>query len=188
VQLGEQSEGSRAKPPTSSLFKSMDPATVALEDALRLLSLPRVVGAHPEDDVEIVAANGRYGPYLKKGSDTRSLDSEEQLFTVTVEDAVSLFAQPKRRGRSAAVLKELGDDPTTGKPVALKEGRYGPYVTDGETNASLPKGENPDALTHEQAVELLAAKRAQGPSPRRKSSKKATRKKTTRKKRTSPKR
>ncbi|MFP5352787.1 MAG: type I DNA topoisomerase [Actinomycetota bacterium] len=184
VQLGELEEGSKKKPPTASLFQTMDPATVTLDEALRLLSLPRVVGTDPADGQEIQALNGRYGPYLKKDKDTRSLESEEQLFTVTLEEALALFAQPKRgRGRTAAPpLKELGDDPVTGEPIVVKSGRYGPYVTDGTTNASLPKGASPDTITKERAAEMLAEKRAAGPAkPRRK---KTTKKKTSRKKTT----
>jgi len=182
VQLGEIEDGSKKKPPTASLFQTMDPATVTLEDALTLLSLPRVVGVDPADGEEIHALNGRYGPYLKKDKDTRSLESEQQLFTVTLEEALALFAQPKRgRGRAAAPpLKELGDDPATGEPIVVKSGRYGPYVTDGTTNASLPKGTSPETITPERAAEMLAEKRAAGPAkPKRK---KTTKKKTARKK------
>jgi DNA topoisomerase-1 len=158
----------------------MDPATVTLEDALRLLSLPRVVGTDPADGQEITALNGRFGPYLKKDNDTRSLDTESQIFSITLEGALALFAQPKkgRRRAQAAVIKEFGPDPATQAPMVLKEGRYGPYVTDGETNASLPRGESPADLTPERAADLLAEKRAKGPR------KKTTRKKTTRKKTT----
>ncbi|MQB01491.1 MAG: type I DNA topoisomerase [Actinobacteria bacterium] len=183
VQLGEMEEGAKEKPRTSSLFQDMDPATVTLEDALRLLSLPRVVGTDPEDGEEITALNGRFGPYLKKGKDTRSLDMESQIFSVTLDEALALFAQPKkgRRRAQAAAIKEFGADPATQAPMVLKEGRYGPYVTDGETNASLPRGESPADLTPERAADLLAEKRAKG---RRKKStrKKTTRKKTTRRK------
>lgn len=183
VQVGELQEGSKEKPPTASLFKSMDPATVTLEDAVRLLSLPRAVGTDPSDGTVIEAQNGRYGPYLRKGKDTRSLETEEQIFSVTLDEAVRLFAQPKRgRTRAAAVVKELGEDPATGKALELREGRYGPYVTDGETNASLPRGESPADIILERAVELVAEKRAKGPSKRTRSRKKTTRKKTTRKK------
>jgi DNA topoisomerase I len=139
----------------------MSPETVTLEDALRLLSLPRVVG---ELDGEPVSAqNGRYGPYIKRGSESRSLENEEQLFTVTLEQAQALLAEPpRRRGRGSArgPLKELGTDPASGRPIVLREGRFGPYVTDGETNASLRRGDTPDALTPERAVELLAERRA----------------------------
>jgi DNA topoisomerase I len=187
VQLGEMVEGSKAKPPTASLFSTMDPSTLTLEDALRLLQLPRVVGTDPSDGEEIQALNGRYGPYLKKGKDTRSLDSEEQLFSVSVEDALALFAQPKKgRRASAAPLKELGPDPATGDELVVKNGRYGPYVTDGTTNASLPRNETPETITLERAAEMLAEKRAAGPAKPR--AKKTTRKKTTQKKTTQKKR
>lgn len=183
VQRGEMEEGSKTKPATASLFGTMDPATLSLEEALRLLQLPRTVGVDPADGEEIQALNGRYGPYLKKGKDTRSIEGEEKLFTVTLEEALALFAQPKQgRGRTAAPpLKELGPDPTTGDDIVVKSGRYGPYVTDGTTNASLRKGQDPDTMTLEAAAEMLAEKRAAGPSkPRGK--KKTTKKKTTRKK------
>ncbi len=179
IQLGELEEGSKTKPKTASLFKTMDPKSVTFEDALKLLGIPRTVGVDAEG-VEIQALNGRFGPYLKKGEDTRSLETEEQIFSVTTEEALALFAQPKTRGRrTQAVLKELGNDPATTKPMVIKDGRYGPYVTDGETNASLPRGSSPDQITPERAAEMLADKRAAGPSPKRK---KATRKKSTKKK------
>ncbi|HMC42380.1 MAG TPA: type I DNA topoisomerase [Acidimicrobiales bacterium] len=169
VQLGEAVENGKTRPRTASLFKSMSPDTVTLDDALRLLSLPRVVGADPADGQEIVAQNGRYGPYLKKGSDTRSLASEEALLSITLEETLALFAQPKRgRGRTAqAPLKELGPDPETGRPMVVRDGRFGPYVTDGEVNASLRTGDDVDTLTPERAAELLAERRAAGPSKRR---------------------
>ncbi|MGH3797328.1 MAG: type I DNA topoisomerase [Pseudonocardiaceae bacterium] len=158
------------KPRTGSLFKSMSVDTVTLEDALRLLSLPRVVGADPETGQEITAQNGRYGPYLKKGTDSRSLSEEGQIFTVTLEAALKIYAEPKRRGRQAAAkppLRELGTDPVSGKPMVVKDGRFGPYVTDGELNASLRKSDSVEALTDERAAELLAEKRAKGPAPKR---------------------
>ena len=158
------------KPRTASLFKSMDPTAITLDDALRLLTLPRVVGVDPVDGREIVASNGRYGPYLKKDNDTRSLDSEDQLFSVNLDDALALFAQPKtRRGRgaSAAPLREFGDDPVSAKPIVLKEGRFGPYVTDGTTNASLRKGDTVEGMTPERAQELLAERRSAPPRPGR---------------------
>src|SRR5262245_62013601 len=149
----------------------MDPASLSLADAVRLLSLPRTVGADPASGEEIVALNGRYGPYLKRGDDTRSLASENELFTVTVDAAVALFAEPKRRGRQAAAapLRELGPDPVSGKPMVVKDGRYGPYVTDGETNASLRSrdGDTVEGLTVERAADLLQARRDAGPSQRR---------------------
>ena len=170
VQLGEVVEGAKEKPPTSSLFKTMNLETVTLDDALRLLTLPRVVGVDPADGQEITAQNGRYGPYLKKGNDSRSLESEDDLFGVTLDDALKLFAEPKRRrgqGRAAPPLRELGDDPVSGKPMVLKEGRFGPYVTDGETNASLRKGDSVEGITTERAAELLADRRAREPAPKR---------------------
>ncbi len=163
VQLGEQEEGSKQKPKRASLFKTMDPAEITLEDALQLLALPRLVGTDPDDGEEIYALNGRYGPYLKKGSETRSLESEEQILTISLDEAVALLRQPKRRRGSraaAAPLRELGTDPVSGKPVVVKEGRYGPYVTDGEVNASLRKGDSVESITLERAAELLAARRA----------------------------
>ena len=169
VQVGDIEEGSKKKPPTASLFKDMDATTITLEDALRLLSLPRVVGIDPSDGEEIHAMNGRYGPYIKKGEETRSLDTEEQIFSITQDEALVLLAQPKRSRRGAAtVLKELGEDPETKTSMSLKEGRYGPYVTDGTTNASLPRGEAPEEITTDRAAQLLAEKRAKGPAkPRR---------------------
>jgi DNA topoisomerase-1 len=154
-------EGSEEKPRTASLFASMSPATVTIDEALRLLSLPRVVGELEGEPV--TAQNGRYGPYIKRGEESRSLESDEQLFTVTLEDAVALLAQPpRRRGRRAAKapLKELGSDAASGKPIVVKDGRFGPYVTDGDTNASLRRGDTPDGITLERAVELLAERRA----------------------------
>lgn len=155
-------EGSEAKPRTASLFTSMSPEAVSLEDALRLLSLPRVIGELDGEDV--VAQNGRYGPYVKKGSESRSLESEEQLFTVTLEQAQVLLAEPPRRrarkGARKAPLKELGVDPGSGRPIVVKDGRFGPYVTDGETNASLRRGDTPESVTLERASELLAERRA----------------------------
>jgi len=138
--------------------------TVTLEQALRLLSLPRVVGAD-EDGEEITAQNGRFGPYLKKGSDSRSLETEEQMFTITLDEAKAIYAQPKQRGRRAAVppLAEFGADPTSERPVVVKDGRFGPYVTDGETNVTVPRSVSLETLTKEHAYSLLAEKRALGP-------------------------
>ena len=170
TELAEDDAPASAKPRTASLLKTMDLDSVTLDDALRLLSLPRTLG---EIDGETVTAqNGRYGPYLKKGSDSRSLESEEQMFTVTLDQAKELFAQPKPRGRAgraaaAPPLRELGDDTESGKPIVLREGRFGPYVTDGETNASLRKGDAPESITLQRAVELLAERRAAAPAPRR---------------------
>jgi DNA topoisomerase I len=154
-------EGAETKPRTASLFSSMSPETVTLDDALRLLTLPRVVGTLDGEDV--TAQNGRYGPYVKKGSESRSLESEEQLFTITLDDAKALLAQPpRRRGRGAAKgpLRELGEDPSTGRKIVVRDGRFGPYVTDGETNASLRKGDSVEGVTPERASELLAERRA----------------------------
>ncbi|MFC7451300.1 type I DNA topoisomerase [Rhodococcus daqingensis] len=173
------------KPRTGSLLKTMDVATVTLEDALRLLSLPRVVGVDPESKEEITAQNGRYGPYLKKGTDSRSLENEEQMFTVTLEDALKIYAEPKRRGRTGAAtppLRELGKDSATDKPMVIKDGRFGPYVTDGETNASLRKDDDVATITDERASELLADRRARGPVKKKAAAKKAPAKKAAAKK------
>jgi DNA topoisomerase-1 len=160
VQLGEQEEGSKQKPKRASLFKTMDLDELGLDDALKLLSLPRTVGTD-EHDVEILALNGRYGPYIQRGDDRRSLESEDQLFTLTVEEARKLLAEPpRRRGQTrSSELKELGEDPVSGNTVTVKSGRYGPYVTDGEVNASLRKGDSPEKITIERAAELLQARR-----------------------------
>jgi len=168
VQRGEVTDGG-AKPVTASLFKQMLIESVTLEQALHLLELPRVVGAHPETGEEIVAANGRYGPYLRMGKDSRSLASEEALFEVTLEEAVRLFAQPKPRrfGAAASAGTELGPDPETGATITLRQGRFGPYVTDGTTNASLRRGDDPESLDLARAGELLAERRAAGPRPPR---------------------
>lgn len=173
------------KPRTASLFKSMSLDTVTLEDALKLMSLPRVVGADAEG-VEITAQNGRYGPYLKKGTDSRSIETEEQLFNITLEEALAIYAQPKQRGRAAAKppLKELGEDPVSGKPVVVKDGRFGAYVTDGETNATLRAADSVEDITPERGYELLAEKRAKGPAKKtaKKAAKKAPAKKAAAKK------
>lgn len=153
------------KPRTGSLFKSMSIDTVDLETALRLLNLPRTVGVDPESGAEILAANGRYGPYLKKGTDTRSLPTEESIFEIDVAGAGELFAQPKFANRRAsAALKEFDADPESGKPIKVKDGRFGPYVTDGTTNATIPRSESVDDIDFDRAVELLAEKRAKGPA------------------------
>jgi DNA topoisomerase I len=165
-------EDSKDKPRTASLLKSMALDTVTLDDALRLLSLPRTLGEL--DGEPVTAQNGRYGPYVKKGTDSRSLESEDQLFTLTLAEAKEMFAQPKARGRGARAtappLRELGADPATGKPMVIKDGRFGPYVTDGETNASLRKGDEVAAITDQRAAELLADRRTAPPSPRRRAS------------------
>ncbi len=156
-------EDATEKPKTASLFKTMTPDTVTLEQALELLSLPRTLG---EDGGEqVIATNGRYGPYVKRGTESRSLEAEEQLFTIELPDALTLLAQPKQRGRAAAKppLKQLSADPVSGKPMVVKEGRFGPYVTDGETNASLRAGDTPEGLTDARGAELLADRRARGP-------------------------
>jgi DNA topoisomerase-1 len=165
VQLGEQEEGSKKKPKRASLFKTMTPDTITLDEALMLLSLPRVVG-QDADGKDIVASPGRFGPYIKRGEDTRSLKEESQLLTITLEEALELLATPKRgRGGAAAEpLAELGPHPDNGATIKLMPGRYGPYVTDGTTNASLPKDADPAATTLEQAVDLLRARAAAGPA------------------------
>ncbi|EST27173.1 type I DNA topoisomerase [Streptomyces niveus] len=170
------------KPRTASLFKSMSLDTVTLADALKLMSLPRVVGTDAEG-VEVTAQNGRYGPYLKKGTDSRSLTSEDQLFDITLDEALAIYAQPKQRGRAAAKppLKELGTDPVSGSPVVVKDGRFGAYVTDGETNATLRTDDSVEEITPERGYELLAEKRAKGPA-KKKTAKKAPAKKATAKK------
>ncbi len=170
------------KPRTGSLLRTMDLETVTLDDALKLLSLPRVVGVDPNSNEEITAQNGRYGPYLKRGTDSRSLATEEQMFTIDLDEALKIYAEPKRRGRQAAAappLRELGTDPVSGKPMVIKDGRFGPYVTDGETNASLRKGDDVMSVTDERASELLADRRARGPAKKaaRKTTKKAPAKK-----------
>lgn len=172
------------KPRTGSLLKSQSLQTVTLDDALALLSLPRVVGTDPETGVEITAQNGRYGPYLKRGTDSRTLPSEEAIFSTTLEEALAIYAQPKRgRGATATPpLRELGADPTSGKPIVVKDGRFGAYVTDGETNRTLPRDVTPESITPEQAVELLAEKRAQGPKKKPAARKAAPRKKAAAKK------
>ncbi len=173
-----------AKARTGSLFQSMSVETVTLEQALELMSLPRVVGTDA-DGVEITAQNGRYGPYLKKGTDSRSLTSEDQIFSITLDEALAIYAQPKQRGRAAAKppLKELGPDPVSGQPMLIKDGRFGAYVTDGELNATLRRDDSIETITAERAAELLAEKRAKGPAPKKKApAKKAAAKKAPAKK------
>ena len=207
---GTRSKAAAApKPKMASLFKTMTPETLTLEDALKLLSLPREVGTVEETNAEtgevsqavIAANNGRYGPYLTKTgadgkSETRSLGSEDEIFTVDLEKAKELFAQPKYgrgRGRGAAKppLRELGPDPETGKAVTIKDGFYGAYITDGETNRTLPKQYTPESIDPAEAFRLLAEKRAAGPTKRRTrrtaSSKSSTAKKTTTRKTTTKK-
>ena len=175
------------KPRTASLFKTMSIETASLGDALKLLSLPRVVGKDPESGTEITAQNGRYGPYLKKGTDSRSLESEDQIFSLTLEQALEIYAQPKtRRGRTAKPpLKELGTDPNSGKPVVIKDGRFGPYITDGTTNVTVPRASTVEDIDADQAYTLLAEKRAKGPAKKRgtrKTTKKTAAKKSAAKK------
>jgi DNA topoisomerase-1 len=183
VQLGDaETLPAGEKPKMASLFKTMSPDAVDMADALRLLSLPRMVGVDPGTGEEITAQNGRYGPYLKRGKETRSLDNEDQIFTVTLDEAVERLAAPKygpgsRRSPAAATLRELGDDPVTGKPLVVRSGRFGPYVTDGEANASLRRDDDVDELTLERASDLLAERRAKGPARPRRTTKKASAKK-----------
>jgi DNA topoisomerase-1 len=165
------SANTAAKPRTASLLKSMDLDSVTLDEAIRLLTLPRTLGEIEGEAVTV--QNGRYGPYVKQGSESRSLESEDQMFTITMDEAKALLAQPKPRGRAARAaaappLRELGEDSATGKPIVLREGRFGPYVTDGETNASLRKGDTVESITPQRAIELLADRRAAAPAPKRK--------------------
>ncbi|MGQ0847369.1 MAG: type I DNA topoisomerase [Sporichthyaceae bacterium] len=164
----------KEKPRTASLFKAMDLESITIDDAMALLTLPRTLGE--VDGEPVLASNGRYGPYVKKGSETRSLTAEEQLLTIGLEEALAIIAQPKARGRAAAAppLKELGVDAVSGAKMVVKDGRFGPYVTDGETNASLRKGDDVETLTDERAMELLADRRARGPA--KKTAKKAAKK------------
>jgi DNA topoisomerase-1 len=181
VQLGEQENGSKRKPKRASLFKDQSPESVTLDDALQLLSLPRAVGVDAEGR-EIVASPGRFGPYLKRSDgDTRSLTDEPQMLTITLAEAEALFAQPKRRGgrQQKPPLAELGARPDTGAPVRVLDGRYGPYVTDGTVNATVPRGSDPSTLTLDAAVALLRERAEQGPRPRKSTRKTAT--KTTKK-------
>ena len=174
------------KPKTASLFSSMEPSTVTLDEALKLMSLPREVGVDPSDGEAITAQNGRFGPYLKKGTDSRSLADEEQILTVTLDEARRIYAEPKRHGRAAArpPLKQLGDNDVSGKPMTVKEGRFGPYVTDGETNASLRRGDTPETMTDARACELLSERRAKEAASggvKKKSSKKGAKKSSAKK-------
>jgi len=175
VQLGELSDP-KEKPRTASLLSSMSPETLTLDDALRLLALPREVGTHPDDGEPVLAQNGRYGPYLTWGKETRSLESEDQIFTLDLDAALALLAQPKQRGRRATgPLRELGEDPVTNRPVVVRTGRFGPYVTDGETNATLRLGDVIETISLDRACELLAERRNAEPSTRpRRAAKKST--------------
>ncbi|WP_067194211.1 type I DNA topoisomerase [Microbacterium sp. XT11] len=171
------------KPRTASLFRSMSVDTIDLDTALKLLSLPRVVGTDPATGEEITAQNGRFGPYLKKGADSRSLESESQIFDVTLEQALEIYAQPKYGARRASsALAEFDADPVSGKPIRVRDGRFGPYVTDGETNVTIPRGQKPEDITFELAVQMLADKRAKGPAPKRGAARKAPAKKAPAKK------
>jgi len=167
VQVGEVGDP-KDKPKTASLFSSMSPESITLQDALRLLSLPRDVGQHPDDGEPVLAQNGRYGPYLTWGKETRSLESEDQIFTIDLPGALALLAQPKQRGRRAAAgpLKDLGEDPVTKRHVVVRSGRFGLYVTDGEVNATLRLGDTPETITLDRAAELLAERRNAEPSSR----------------------
>jgi len=176
VQLGEQDEGSKVKPKRASLFKAMHPDQVSLDDALRLLSLPRVLGVDATTGEEITAQNGRFGPYLKRGTDSRSLASEDQLLTIGFDEAVAIYERPKygkgSRGPAKPPLRELGPDPATAAPIVVKEGQYGTYLTDGETNVTVKDGW--EEMTLEQAGALLADKRAAGPSKKRSAKRRRT--------------
>ncbi len=174
VQLGDADGGAKTKPRTASLFKRMALETLSLDEALQLLTIPRVLGHDPADGQEISAQNGRYGPYVKKGTDSRSLEDEDRLLTVTLDEALALLAVPKARGGRAAAaepLRELGPDPVSGNVVTVREGRFGPYVTDGTDNASLRVGDSVEAVTLERAAELLQARRERGPAKPRKTTK-----------------
>ena len=169
VQLGETPEGKKAeKPKRASLQAGMTESTITLEQALKLLSLPRVVGLHPDDNEPIVTNFGRFGPYVKHGDEFRSLESEDDVFNIEFDAALALIRAPKvSRRRQAAQKKVLKELTSAGTTLRLLAGRYGPYVTDGTTNASVPKGTNPESLTFQQATELLEARRNAAPSPRR---------------------
>ena len=166
------------KPKMASVWPSMSPGTVTLDQALRLLSFTRALGEHPDSKQPVTVQDGRYGPYVKMGAETRSLASQDELTTITLEQAVAKLAEPKRgrRGGSTAAIAELGAHPTSGAPIQVKSGRFGPYVTDGTVNATIPKGTDPESLGLEQAVELLARReeklREQGKDPRAKKARK----------------
>ena len=170
------------KPRRASLFKSMSPDTIDLETALRLFSLPRTVGIDPESGTPITAQNGPYGPYIKKGTDSRSISSEDQIFDITLEQALEIYSQPKYANRAATSLKEFEADPVSGKPIRIKDGRFGAYVTDGTTNVTIPRGQTADDITFEIAVQMLADKRAKGPAPKRTTRRTATTRKPAAKK------
>ncbi|MEN8040507.1 MAG: type I DNA topoisomerase [Actinomycetota bacterium] len=172
IQLGERDAESNEKPRTASLFKTMTVDDVTFEQALQLLTIPRIVGEHPEDDKPIEALNGRYGPYIRWGKESRSLQTEEQLFSVTLEEALELLAKPRQRRGAKPPLKELGKDPVTDKEIVIKDGRFGLYMTDGETNVSFRVAETLENVTLEHASDRLAEKRAKGPAPKRRKKKK----------------
>ena len=191
VQVGEADGSKKEKPKTASLLASMSLETATLDDALKVLSLPRAVGT-AADGTQVTAHHGRYGPYIKKGDDNRTLESEDLLFTIELEECERILAQPKRRRSQAAKgpLKELGTDPATDRPMVIKEGRFGPYVTDGETNASLRTGDTVETITDERAAELLLLRRERGPAPKRRTAAKRpapTKRATPAKRRTAPK-
>ena len=190
VQVGEMTNP-KEKPKTASLFSTMSLETMTLEDAKKILSLPRNIGNHPEDAEPILAQNGRYGPYITWGKETRSLESEDDIFTLELPGALALLAQPKARGRRAAAgpLRDLGEDPITKRRVVVRSGKFGLYVTDGEVNATLRLGDAPETLTMERAGELLAERRNAEPSsrPRKAAAKKAPAKKSAAKKTTAKK-
>ncbi len=177
VQLGRSGEGG-PKPKFVSLLKSMNLETVSLAEALKVLSLPRSVGAHPEDGTAITVQNGRYGPFIRKGKETRSLASEDQLFTVTLQECVELLSKPRPRRAAQPPLRELGADPVTGNALVIKDGRWGPYVTDGKLNASLRKGDTVEDITAQRASELIAERRARGPARKKPARRKAAPKRT----------
>jgi DNA topoisomerase-1 len=183
VQLGEMDTADKKapKPKMASLFKYMTVEDVKLDEALRLLSQPRVVGVDPSDGQEITAQNGKFGPYLKKGADSRNLADEDAIFAITLDEVVAIYAQPKQWGKRAAKppLAEFGPDPVSGKPIVAKDGKFGPYVTDGETNATIPRGVEADQLSVEQAIELLAERRARGPAVKKQAAPRKARAKKT---------
>jgi DNA topoisomerase-1 len=167
VQLGERDPDSDAKPKMASLFKAMEPGTITFDEAVKLLSLPRIVGTHPDGGAEILALNGRYGPFIKWEKETRSLATEDQIFSISLEGALELLAKPKQRRGAKPPIKELGTDPVTDKEILIKDGRFGLYMTDGETNVSFRKAETVENVTLEHASDRLAEKRARGPAPKR---------------------